>query len=114
MGAPLLIPLKDEIILDLNDNFTLRCEDSEPITWKYPVYDGVIEDTYTPEDPKRTYGITLVLNNVNYQFVGNYYCIKSSSVTREIMEDAELTNLANANLASSIYIYVNGKKHCEF
>ncbi|KAL9923895.1 PDGF- and VEGF-receptor related isoform 6-T8 [Glossina fuscipes fuscipes] len=109
LGAPLLIPLMDELILEVNSDFTLKCEDSEPIIWKYPMEATVDEIQHKTEDKSRPFGSTLTLLDVNYVFVGNYYCIKAKSLTKDVqgMEDAELTDLSNSNLASSIYIYVN-------
>uniref|UniRef100_A0A1B0AEL6 Receptor protein-tyrosine kinase n=1 Tax=Glossina pallidipes TaxID=7398 RepID=A0A1B0AEL6_GLOPL len=109
LGAPLLIPLMDELILEVNSDFTLKCEDSEPIIWKYPMEATVDEIQHNTEDKNRPFGSTLTLLDVNYVFVGNYYCIKAKSLTKDVqgMEDAELTDLSNSNLASSIYIYVN-------
>uniref|UniRef100_A0A1B0GCK6 Ig-like domain-containing protein n=1 Tax=Glossina morsitans morsitans TaxID=37546 RepID=A0A1B0GCK6_GLOMM len=93
----------------VNSDFTLKCEDSEPIIWKYPMEATVDEIQHKTEDKNRPFGSTLTLLDVNYVFVGNYYCIKAKSLTKDVqgMEDAELTDLSNSNLASSIYIYVN-------
>ncbi|XP_075152241.1 PDGF- and VEGF-receptor related isoform X3 [Haematobia irritans] len=110
LGAPLLIPLMDEIILEANTDFVLRCESSEPIVWKHPLDSIVEEGFYVPDDKNRTFGITLTLKMVSYESVGNYYCIKESSVDAEKLasiDDSTLTDLANNNLATSIYVYVN-------
>uniref|UniRef100_A0A1A9WWA6 Receptor protein-tyrosine kinase n=1 Tax=Glossina brevipalpis TaxID=37001 RepID=A0A1A9WWA6_9MUSC len=109
LGAPLLIPLMDELILEVNSNFTLKCEDNEPIIWKYPMEATVEEIPHETADVNRSFGNTLTLLDVNHVFVGNYYCIKAKSLTKDLqgMEDAELTDLSNSNLASSIYIFVN-------
>lgn len=113
LGAPLIIPLKEEVILQKDDEFTIRCEDKEPIDWKYPVdLDGLAEEaSYMPQDEKRRYGKSLTLTGVNYKNVGSYFCVKQSAITKDLMlmETSELTELANKNLASSIYIFVNGK-----
>lgn len=112
LGAPLIIPLKEEVILEENSDYTIRCEDTEEIIWKYPK-DTVFaeEKKYKPEDEKRNYGTSLTLTHVNYLNVANYYCVKASALKKDLdlMEDSELNDLANKNLASSIYIYVNGK-----
>lgn len=113
LGAPLIIPFKAEVILQKDDEFTIRCEDKEPIDWKYPIeLDGTAEESaYTPQDQKRTFGKSLTLTGVNYKNVGSYFCVKQSAVTADLMlmETSELTELANRNLASSIYIFVNGE-----
>ncbi|KAM7353304.1 PDGF- and VEGF-receptor related isoform 6-T7 [Cochliomyia hominivorax] len=113
LGAPLIIPLEEEVTLEENSQFTIRCEDREPIIWKYPSdLDGIVEESsYVPQDAKRRFGSILTLTGVNYKNVGNYYCIKSSAVTKDLslMEDSELTDFANSNVASAIYIYVNDK-----
>lgn len=110
LGAPLIIPLKEEVTLEKYSDFTLRCEDTEPILWKYP-YIEAEESPYIPQDQKRRFGISLSLKNVDYNNVANYYCVKAKALKKDVslMEDSELTDLANNNLASAIYIYVNGK-----
>lgn len=111
LGAPLIIPLMEEVQLEENSEFTIRCEDTEPIAWKYP-FDAITaeENSYLPQDQKRRFGSSLTLKDVNYMNVANYYCVKTSALTKDlnVMEDSELTDLANSNLASSIYVYVNG------
>ena len=111
LGAPLIIPLKEEIILEENTDYTIRCEDSDEVVWKYPRDITAEENTYKPEDEKRHYGLSLTLKEVSYLNVASYYCVKSSALKKDIdlMEDSELNDLANNNLASSIYIFVNGK-----
>uniref|UniRef100_A0A1I8MMD5 Protein tyrosine kinase n=1 Tax=Musca domestica TaxID=7370 RepID=A0A1I8MMD5_MUSDO len=110
LGAPLLIPLQDEVILEANTDFVLRCESNEDIVWKHPFESDVEESTYQPDDPSRPFGRILTLKMVSYSSVGSYYCIKESSVNVTHLlsiEDATLTDLANNNLASSIYVFVN-------
>uniref|UniRef100_A0A1I8QDA6 Receptor protein-tyrosine kinase n=1 Tax=Stomoxys calcitrans TaxID=35570 RepID=A0A1I8QDA6_STOCA len=109
LGAPLVIPLLEEIILEKGSDTELRCESNEPIVWKYH-YDAEVgeEVAYVPNDKSRPYGQILPLKEVTHQSVGNYYCIKESSVNlSNVIEDSTLTDLANNNLATSIYIYVN-------
>ncbi|XP_061389620.1 platelet-derived growth factor receptor alpha, partial [Musca vetustissima] len=114
LGAPLLIPLQDEVILEADTDFVLRCESTEDIVWKHPLDAFADEDTYTPDDPSRPFGRSLTLSTVSYLSVGNYYCIKKSHVNSTdlfTIEDATLTDLANNNLASSIYVFVNDTEH---
>ncbi|XP_037824042.1 vascular endothelial growth factor receptor 1 isoform X1 [Lucilia sericata] len=114
LGAPLIIPLEEEIQLEENSEYTINCEDTEPIVWKWPVnVIGPEEKSYIPQDQKRRYGSSLILKDVNYMNVGTYYCVKSSALTKNLdtMDDSELTDLANSNLASHIYIYVNDQEN---
>lgn len=111
LGAPLLLPLQDEVTLEANTDFVLRCESSEAILWRYPIESVVLEDVYIPDDPTRPFGLTLTLKSVSYRSVGYYFCIKESSddITNLMkIDDSALTDLANNNLASSIYVFVNG------
>ncbi|XP_046803769.1 vascular endothelial growth factor receptor kdr-like [Lucilia cuprina] len=114
LGAPLIIPLEEEVQLEENSEYTLNCEDTEPIVWKWPVnVIGPEEKPYIPQDQKRRYGSSLILKDVNYMNVGTYYCVKSSALTKNLdtMDDSELTDLANSNLASHIYVYVNDQEN---
>ncbi|XP_073825370.1 PDGF- and VEGF-receptor related isoform X21 [Musca autumnalis] len=110
LGAPLIIPLQDEITLEADTEFVLRCESNEDILWKNPLDSYAEEGKYLPDDPSRPFGRTLTLKFISHTSVGNYYCIKVSSVNVTNLfsiEDATLTDLANNNLASSIYVFVN-------
>ncbi|XP_065357936.1 vascular endothelial growth factor receptor 1 isoform X3 [Calliphora vicina] len=114
LGAPLIIPLEEEVQLEENSEYTIKCEDTEPIVWKTPVnYITFEENAYIPQDQKRRHGSSLTLREVNYMNVGNYYCVKTSALTKslDIMDDSELNDLANINLASVIYVYVNDQNN---
>lgn len=70
--------------------------------------------TFDTGDAKRPYGSILYLMDISHSNLGNYYCVKKSSVKNGIdnVSDEELVELVNNNKASSIYIYVNGKRKC--
>ncbi|XP_054082940.1 mast/stem cell growth factor receptor Kit isoform X2 [Zeugodacus cucurbitae] len=110
-GAPLITPLMEYVTLELNTNYTIRCEADEPMLWKLPTSyltepEVKIFDT---GDPQRPYGSMLYLLDISHSALGNYYCVKNSSIKKDIdeMADEELVELVNNNKASSIYIYVN-------
>ncbi|XP_018798452.1 PREDICTED: vascular endothelial growth factor receptor 3 isoform X6 [Bactrocera latifrons] len=109
-GAPLITPLMDYVTLELNTNYTIRCEADEPLTWRLP--DDTVdydEQTFNTGDPQRLHGSMLYLQDISSKNLGNYYCIKKSSVPNRLdaMLDEELVELVNNYKASSIYIYVN-------
>ncbi|XP_039949155.1 vascular endothelial growth factor receptor 1 isoform X8 [Bactrocera tryoni] len=109
-GAPLITPLMDYVTLELNTNYTIRCEADEPLSWRLPGdtvdYD---EQTFNTGDPQRPHGSMLYLQDISSKNLGNYYCIKKSSIPNRLdaMQDEELVELVNNYKASSIYIYVN-------
>ncbi|CAD6999744.1 unnamed protein product [Ceratitis capitata] len=109
-GAPLITPLLDDVILERNTNYTIRCEANETIDWKVPfyTYNNAVQ-TFDTGDAKRPYGSILYLMDISHSNLGNYYCVKKSSVKNGIdnVSDEELVELVNNNKASSIYIYVN-------
>lgn len=101
------------VTLELNTNYTIRCEADEPLLWKVASYSLEYEvKTFDTGDPQRPHGSMLYLLDISSMNLGNYYCIKKSSVQKSIddMLDEELVELVNNNKASSIYIYVNGKQ----
>ncbi|XP_053961077.1 vascular endothelial growth factor receptor 1 isoform X2 [Anastrepha ludens] len=109
-GAPLITPLMEYVTLELNTNYTIRCEASEPLVWKVAPNSPAHEvKLFATGDPQRPYGSMLYLLDISYVNVGNYYCIKESSVNKNLDEmlDEELVELVNNNKASSIYVYVN-------
>lgn len=109
-GAPLITPLMEYVTLELNTNYTIRCEADEPLLWKVASYSLEYEvKTFDTGDPQRPHGSMLYLLDISSMNLGNYYCIKKSSVQKSIddMLDEELVELVNNNKASSIYIYVN-------
>ncbi|XP_067624151.1 vascular endothelial growth factor receptor 1 isoform X3 [Eurosta solidaginis] len=109
-GAPLITPLMEYVTLELNTNYTIRCEANEPLIWKVAPNSPTHEvKTFDTGDPQRPIGSMLYLLDITYLNVGNYYCIKQSSVSKnvEYMPDEELVELVNNNKASSIYVYVN-------
>ncbi|KAL7741115.1 hypothetical protein ACLKA6_018146 [Drosophila palustris] len=115
-GVPLITPCKDSIKLDVNTDYTLRCEANEPIEWWHS-HEGLrISEVFDNiEDPERPYGIKLNLESVTVDNVGAYYCIKSSMMpslpTEDSWSEEDLTNLVNNEEASTIYVYVNDQNN---
>ncbi|XP_019847642.2 vascular endothelial growth factor receptor 1 isoform X10 [Bactrocera dorsalis] len=108
-GAPLITPLMEAVTLELNTNYTIRCEADEPLSWRLPDDTDYDEQTFNTGDPQRPHGSMLYLLDISSKNLGNYYCVKKSSIPNklEAMQDEELVELVNNNKASSIYIYVN-------
>nr|XP_036222265.1 vascular endothelial growth factor receptor 1 isoform X11 [Bactrocera oleae] len=109
-GAPLITPLMEYVTLELNTNYTIRCEADEPLSWRL-ASDSLNYDvqTFNTGDPQRPHGSMLYLLDISTMNLGNYYCIKKSSIPNSVedMMDEELVELVNNNTASSIYVYVN-------
>lgn len=103
------------VTLELNTNYTIRCEADEPLSWRL-ASDSLNYDvqTFNTGDPQRPHGSMLYLLDISTMNLGNYYCIKKSSIPNSVedMMDEELVELVNNNTASSIYVYVNGKNKC--
>ncbi|XP_036328927.1 vascular endothelial growth factor receptor 1-like isoform X2 [Rhagoletis pomonella] len=109
-GAPLITPLMEYVTLEMNTNYTIRCEANEPLLWKVTLNTPAHEvKTFDTGDPQRSFGSMLYLLEISYLNVGSYYCIKESSVSKSLDEmlDEEVVELVNNNKASSIYVYVN-------
>nr|XP_036222272.1 vascular endothelial growth factor receptor 1 isoform X17 [Bactrocera oleae] len=98
------------VTLELNTNYTIRCEADEPLSWRL-ASDSLNYDvqTFNTGDPQRPHGSMLYLLDISTMNLGNYYCIKKSSIPNSVedMMDEELVELVNNNTASSIYVYVN-------
>lgn len=118
--APLITPMAPDVTVKNSENVTFHCRSNEPIHWELAWtaqmeevtasasnsnehYNGLFHYVQT-ELPTagNCYEIQLNLINVNYFFVGFYYCIKNSSASSNLE-----TKLQN-NLASKIYLFVQG------
>ncbi|XP_031339412.1 vascular endothelial growth factor receptor 1-like isoform X2 [Photinus pyralis] len=100
----------NEYIIQSNDNFTLRCEGTESVTWILPnntYNDIVLNKTSTTavlpsETPDRVYkyGTILKINAASYLDTGYYHCAYSDT-----------SDFEDVSRVNSIYLYVYDEDH---
>lgn len=119
-GSPVIEPNVSGITFSPNTNETITCQSDEPIQWKpfkvfeiksiprgiffEQYFDGQFDVKYrnlTSDSPK--YESILELINIDYTYVGYFYCIKNATQLNTTYGSWK------ADEASKIYIYVNGK-----
>ncbi|XP_037960858.1 vascular endothelial growth factor receptor kdr-like isoform X2 [Teleopsis dalmanni] len=111
-GAPLITPLLEEVTVEVNSNYTIRCEANEPVFWKFDnaLFLKYEIKEFDTNDPERPYGSMLYLTDITHDYVSSYVCIKNSStkLSDDVQQlDDKIIELINNNQASSIYLYVN-------
>lgn len=98
------------------DDLMFLCKSSEPVTWVHDDYvkrahsGGIDKEwpkfqpqiTHSYESAENKFESTINLANIQYSFVGFYYCVKNAS------QYDEHTDLLKTKQGSRIYLFVEG------
>ncbi|XP_060666911.1 vascular endothelial growth factor receptor 1 isoform X3 [Drosophila nasuta] len=113
LEVPLITPCKDSLKLEVDSDYTLHCEASEPIVWWHGD-EGLLEsETFdNVEDPNRPYGIKFHIKSAKVENVGAHYCIPQQlEPIGDNWSEIDLIELVNNEKASTIYIFVDDKSN---
>lgn len=102
LPLPTIVPNRNEMVVQLNSNFTLKCSGDSEVSWQYPVTEGSHRiDIRHEENNSGLFVTVLEVGNASAAHTGLYVCYYNHTQ----VEDGEVEG-------RNIYIYVPGKRGC--
>lgn len=99
LPLPTIVPNRNEMVVQLNSNFTLKCSGDNEVSWQYPVTEGSHRiDIRHEENNSGLFVTVLEVGNASASHTGLYVCYYNHTQ----VEDGEVEG-------KDIYIYVPGK-----
>ncbi|KAJ7410485.1 Platelet-derived growth factor receptor alpha [Willisornis vidua] len=96
LPLPTIVPNRNEMVVQLNSNFTLRCSGDSEVSWQYPVTEGSHKiDIRNEENNSGLFVTVLEVSNTSAANTGLYVCYYNHTQ----VEDGEVEG-------KDIYIYV--------
>ncbi|NXD64715.1 PGFRA factor, partial [Eolophus roseicapillus] len=96
LPLPTIVPNRNEMVVQLNSNFTLKCSGDSEVSWQYPVTDGSHKiDIRHEENNSGLFVTVLEVGNASAAHTGLYVCYYNHTQ----VEDGEVEG-------KDIYIYV--------
>ncbi|XP_031631901.1 vascular endothelial growth factor receptor 1-like isoform X3 [Contarinia nasturtii] len=112
-NAPLITPAEADITKLPSENVKFTCQSTEPIRWQTHEEFYLNRHTITDmhhEGAEYAYESVLELIQIDYTYVGYYYCVKNSSVS-DTNDRESLETLIESGHASRIYLFVEDPLH---
>lgn len=99
LPLPTIVPNRNEMVVQLNSNFTLKCSGDSEVSWQYPVTEGSHRiDIRHEENNSGLFVTVLEVGNASAAHTGSYVCYYNHTQ----VEDGEVEG-------KDIYVYVPGK-----
>lgn len=99
LPLPTIVPNRNEMVVQLNSNFTLKCSGDSEVSWQYPVTEGSHRiDIRHEENNSGLFVTVLEVGNASAAHTGLYVCYYNHTQ----VEDGEVEG-------KDIYIYVPGE-----
>lgn len=99
LPLPTIVPNRNEMVVQLYSNFTLKCSGDSEVSWQYPVTEGNHRIDIRHEENNSGFFVTVLeVGNASAAHTGLYVCYYNHTQ----VEDGEVEG-------KDIYIYVPGK-----